>query len=69
MTTVAKVASLASVKKAKMGANAKILRATSTENQVTLQEIAGCALLDKMRTQQGKLVINPMQETKQQVAM
>jgi hypothetical protein len=52
-----------------MGAKAKILRATSAENQVTLQEIAGCALLDKMRTQQGKLVINPMQETIQQVAM
>jgi len=30
---------------------------------------AGCGLLDRMRTQQGKLVINPMQETLQQVAM
>ena len=44
MTTVAKVASLASLEKAKMGAKAKILRATSAENQVTLQEMqgAGC---------------------------
>ena len=69
VTTLAKVASLVSLEKAKMGAKAKISRATSAENQVTLQETVECVLLDRMRTQQHRCLRSPIQGTIQQVAM
>ena len=69
VTTLARVANLENLGKAKMGAKAKISRATSAENQVTLQETVECVLLDRMRTQPHRCLRRPMQGAIQQVAM
>ena len=69
ITTMGRVASLAKVEKARMVARAKILRATSVENMVTLHVIAGCVQLDRMTTQLHRLEKRPIQGAMQQAAL